>query len=531
MSTAAIPQSNEVTSREVMLIDLSSLFWRAWHATKDQEVSEAASITLSMVRRCNPDGARLVAVCCDSGRSFRKDLLPTYKAQRPEKDALAIGEIERVKDRLRADGYLLWEATGFEADDVIATAAVTAWGIGHNVLIASADKDLLQLVGGGVRVLRTHGAQWDEWGEAKVLEKFGVRPAQFGDWLALVGDPGDGIKGAPGVGPKRATDLLKTSESLSWIWAYLQEKPLTVGTPGIVKLLTENKDQIILARKLIELRKDVPIRFEDIYQERKPVTTADEDGNDVRDADFSDDAISPPHNGAPPPAVDAGKQHAAQAEKQATLPLRDAQANPTAPPPAAESPTSTPPVAPAKKPEPTHVQTTALAPIDHFDEVSLQPNAMTGAWWLANRLYESRMYQRFQTKESMLAVILRGREIGLGALTSLDCWHVIQGRPSPHAWLIVARAKADKDCEYFQCVETTATSATWETKHRRNPKETRLTYTIQQAQAAGLTSNDNWKRRPEEMIRKTAAVQLARLEYPASALGLYAVDELGGVDE
>ena len=127
-----------------------------------------------------------------------------------------------------------------------------------------------------------------------------------------------------------------------------------------------------------------------------------------------------------------------------------------------------------------------------------------------------------------MAVIIRGREMGLGALIALDSMHVIEGRPSPSAHLIIARAKAHPDCEYLQCLETTPTRSVWETKNRRNPKPTKLEYTIEQAAQAGLTSRGgNWKARPAEMLRKSCGVQLARLEYPDAALGLVCPEEMG----
>ena len=136
-----------------------------------------------------------------------------------------------------------------------------------------------------------------------------------------------------------------------------------------------------------------------------------------------------------------------------------------------------------------------------------------------------------------MAVIIRGRELGLGALTSLDSFHLIEGRPSPHAYLMIARAKADPDCEYLYCEETKEETATWVTKNKRNPKETRLTYTLAQAKASGLVKTgqsgrpNQWMIRPAEMVRKTCGVQLARMEYPAAVMGLYAWEEMGGDEQ
>jgi hypothetical protein len=111
-----------------------------------------------------------------------------------------------------------------------------------------------------------------------------------------------------------------------------------------------------------------------------------------------------------------------------------------------------------------------------------------------------------------------------------------------HAHLIVARAKKHPDCEYFTMVESTDTSCTYETKNRTSAQPSRLTYTIEQAKQAGLCpeeirtrsvakpgekdSRGNWEKRPAEMLRKTCAVQLVRVEFPDAAMGIYCEEEL-----
>src|SRR4029079_12194331 len=118
--------------------------------------------TIDGVTRCaKRDPNALVAICLDSRRSWRKEFSSTYKAQRERLANDFYATLDQVKDRLRADGYLLWEAEGFEADDVIATATDEAVRRGHEVAICSADKDLMQLLRPGVKQLRTH--DWSLW--------------------------------------------------------------------------------------------------------------------------------------------------------------------------------------------------------------------------------------------------------------------------------------------------------------------------------------------------------------------------------
>jgi len=160
-------------------------------------------------------------------------------------------------------------------------------------------------------------------------------------------------------------------------------------------------------------------------------------------------------------------------------------------------------------------------------EDTLQPVSLEATWKLASTLHNSRLYQRFTNAQSIFAVILRGREMGLTALTALDMFHVVEGKPSPHAHLLISRARQHPDCEYFRYIGGDHTYAEYETKSRNNPEPTRLRYTIEEARRAGVVKpGSNWEKRPNEMLRKTCAVQLARIEYPEALGGLYAIEEL-----
>ncbi|HVQ52902.1 MAG TPA: 5'-3' exonuclease H3TH domain-containing protein [Mycobacterium sp.] len=520
MTVAAAQQS----APEVLLIDLSSLFWNAWHATAATATSEAGKIAVDAVRRCVGDNdGKLVAICCDSGKSFRKDLLPAYKAQRPEKDQSAYNELGQLKKRLADDGYLLWGVDGFEADDVIATAATLASKAGHPVRIASADKDLLQLLAlPNTTALRTHN--WSTVTAKEVVAKFGIEPDGLRDWLALVGDASDNIKGCPGVGPKTATKLLLENYDIDGLYRRIDAIPggatmtpeaRAVSTPAILQALKDNRESVLLARKLVELRTDAPIEFDEIYERREPkTTTTAEDfmSQGPIDADFSDDRISTP----PTPTPEAPKAEPTKAD-----------AAPPAPTPA-----------PLQPSEPV----TALTVQGPF-EMQLEPMSLPQAFMLGKALYDSRLYTRFPNAQAITAVMIRGREMGVPALTALDCFHVIEGKPAPHAHFIAARAEAHTDCEYFMFVGGDATYAEYETKRRSQPKPIRHRYTIDDAVAAGLCLKEaavrmapmdqkdhrgNWDKRRAEMLRKTAAVQLARIAYPGAAMGLYSVEELGG---
>lgn len=468
-------------STTLLLIDLSHLFWSAWFASVNDEVSTARNNTVNRVRGIVGRYPK-VAICCDSAKSWRKDMAPTYKQNRPAKDPTAIEELRQVEELLRKDGNVLWKCETFEADDVIATATKHAVARDWDVVIFSADKDLCQLVGPKVRILSTRTGE--TMGADEVKAKHCVNPSQMLDYLALVGDTSDAIEGVKGVGPKTAAAMLEKFGSINGIYTALDDTPELFTKPALKAALLESNKIIEIAQKLIALRDDVPIRFEEIDEERKPEPlTKDEP---VADLDHLDSIIEAEF-GDLPDLVNKAK--------------------------------------------PVESESKEIARIQ--PENGLQPKSGQGALAMAQTLFNSRLYMRFGNPEAMFAVIVRGREMGLGALTSLDSFHVIDSKPVPSAHLIIARTMAHPDCEYIYCTETTDKQSTWVAKHRRNPTSTTLTYTIEQAAAVGFCDPPKagkqpgqWLTRPAEMLRKTAGVQIARLVLPEAALGLYCTEEL-----
>jgi hypothetical protein len=124
-------------------------------------------------------------------------------------------------------------------------------------------------------------------------------------------------------------------------------------------------------------------------------------------------------------------------------------------------------------------------------------------------------------------VIMTGQELGLGPMLSARTINVIKGKSSLSADLMGALVQRSSVCEYFMPVETTATQAVYETKRRGCPRPVRLSWTIRQAQAAGLVNQPNWKAYPEAMLRARCEAALARMVYPDIVAGIYDPDELG----
>jgi 5'-3' exonuclease len=517
--------------------------------------------------RALASGQPHVAVCCEGGRSFRKDLSPDYKANRPEHDAALQHQIALAIETLKGDGFPVWSAKGYEADDIIATA--TANVIDHlkvagatsidTVTIASADKDLLQLIGPRVTVHSlTSGNVVDE---DAVQLKLGVSPSQVIDYLSLVGDTSDNVKGANGIGPKKAADLLKKYGNLEDLYTELTAHG-TAFTPAIATALREFQPRMALVRELITLKADAPIPFEEIFKERVPIDVAvfgDEPANDDagRASDIEDSmptllevqqeaesfhALM--HRASAPEPNGMGVKVAPSQPLQSVLdPV-----GPTAP----AFPPFTPP-GPFQTPAPARQDATATgstsgapaspqpatqalavrepegqAPVEW--ERQLEPRSMTGAKQLAADLFASRLFSAYGNPPAVLSTILAGRELGLQAMASLRAFHIIDGKPALAADLIRALVLKSGAVEYFRCTERTAERATFVIKRKGEP-EVPLTYTIDEGKAAWAKDEKAWKasgwgRNPADMLVARASAKLARLVCPDVTHGLYAPEEL-----
>ena len=196
-----------------------------------------------------------VAVLWDGGLDEgRLESLPDYKGQRPEMpDDLEV-QLDEIDAYLEAAGVLSVCHEGVEADDLIATVAAQASRLAWSVVIATSDKDFMQLVSDRVQLLNPADKDLRLWGEDRVLEKTGVRPAQMVDWLSLVGDSVDNIRGVPGVGPKTAAKLLGEFGTIDRLYEGLDH----VGPQRLKPVLEAAKDVVLRNRSLVTLKVNVP---------------------------------------------------------------------------------------------------------------------------------------------------------------------------------------------------------------------------------------------------------------------------------
>ena len=252
------------------LIDGSSQMYRAFHApirTAEGTLlrnaagipTNAVYIFVTMLRKLLKDHApALIAASFDlPGRTFRDDLAVDYKANRaPMPDDLA-GQIPLVHRACEALGVPIVTYERYEADDVIGTLAKHASAEGYAVVIVTGDKDFFQLVGDDIRVFnpRDEGTWYDAEG---VKEKFGVRPDQVVDVLALMGDSIDNVKGVPGIGEKGARELITTWNTLDALLEHASEVP---GKKYREALLA-HRAEAHSSRELLVIHTDVPVALD-----------------------------------------------------------------------------------------------------------------------------------------------------------------------------------------------------------------------------------------------------------------------------
>jgi 5'-3' exonuclease len=443
------------------------------------------------------------AICCDAGRSFRHDVSVEYKANRkPEERAPLYHQIDLALDRLRGDGFPIWFAKGFEADDIIASAARRAVEAEHDVLIVSADKDLLQLIAdreaGGGAVTAKSLKTGDIIDEAAVEARFGVRPEQMCDYLTIVGDAADNVKGVVGIGDKGAALLLQKCGSLDNIYEHLDdlaaEKTLK---PSQVLSLRAFESRLQEVRTLITLRTDAPVPFDEILEPRVPLDVPDMTDDTAHTAETVCDDID-------------------EAMPTVTAPAPDAPGAPSPPPP---------PPPPATKPVVNGTLTVLDGPPPDW-KVALEPTSMAEAITLAKHAFDSKQFSAYGTPQAVLMALLAGRELGLTAMASLRALHIIEGKPTMSADLMRALVIKSGAVKFFRCTERTDTYSTWQTQRGDDPPVT-ITYTIEDAQAAGVVKPGSaWTKYPADMLTARASSKLARLVYPDVLHGIYTPEEL-----
>jgi DNA polymerase-1 len=267
--SSADPAVPATTTRPLVLVDGSSYLYRAFHAmpaltnSRGEPTGAVYGVT-NMLRRLLKDyqPERMAVVFDAPGKTFRDDLFPEYKANRPPMPDPLVAQIEPLHRVIEAMGLPLLVVPGVEADDVIGTLAREAAAAGTTTVISTGDKDMAQLVDGHVQLVDT--MQERTYDRDAVIAKFGVPPERIIDYLALVGDTSDNIPGVPGVGPKTAARWLNEYGSLDALVARAGEVPGKAGEALRASLAPLEK-----ARALATIRCDLslPKRLADLQRQ------------------------------------------------------------------------------------------------------------------------------------------------------------------------------------------------------------------------------------------------------------------------
>ncbi len=245
----------------LLLVDGTGVAYRAFYAIRELSTADGrpTNAVFGFIKMIHQLGEVWKpthwAVVFDGGLPReRMSRLPTYKAQRPPMPDDLRGQFEPIEDFLRRSEVPAIRLDGEEADDVMATLAARGRERGMEVVMASSDKDLYQLIGEGVTMVSPSKTGM-RMGPAEVAEKTGVPPARVVDWLALTGDSVDNIPGVPGVGEKTAAKLLAQFGSLAELWEKLGE----VNPPRIREALQAHREDVARNVELVRLRRDVPL--------------------------------------------------------------------------------------------------------------------------------------------------------------------------------------------------------------------------------------------------------------------------------
>ncbi len=246
--------------RHVFLIDGSGYIFRAFHALPPMTrpdgtpVNAVYGFTTMLMRLVEDTDADRIAVVFDVARTtFRNDIYADYKANRPDPPPELVPQFALIREAVRALNLQVAELPGYEADDIIATYARQAAGLGAEVTIISSDKDLMQLV--DERISLFDPVKQRKIGEAEVIERFGVPPGKVVDVQALAGDSSDNVPGVPGIGVKTAAQLVGEYGDLDTILARAGE----IRQPKRRSNLIEFADQARVSRDLVLLRDDAPV--------------------------------------------------------------------------------------------------------------------------------------------------------------------------------------------------------------------------------------------------------------------------------
>jgi len=257
--------------KTLVLLDTHALIHRAYHAlpkftSKNTGEPTGAlyglsAMLLRVIRELKPD--YIVAAFDRAEPTFRHESYEAYKAKRPEAEEDLIKQLIRARDIVEAFGIPIFDAAGFEADDILGTIVEQTKKLKDTkTIIVSGDMDVLQLVEGDKVVVFTLRKGIEDtiiYDEKKVEERYGFGPKAIPDFKGLKGDPSDNIVGVKGIGEKTATDIIKNFGTLENLYKNLEKSGLKERTAILLK---EHKKDAFFSKTLATIRRDAPVKFE-----------------------------------------------------------------------------------------------------------------------------------------------------------------------------------------------------------------------------------------------------------------------------
>ena len=516
----------------IALVDISYLFKRRYHTIGNETPMAAAKAVLDDLDKL-AQGVECLIVCRDAPPyTHRTAIFEHYKANRPRPEPEEIAQKKWLWNALKHTPYRCAWSEGYEADDIIATLASKYGEWCKSVRIVGSDKDACQCITENVhQFVPPNGDQpWEERDPRGVMAKFGVFPAAMPLYQALVGDKSDNVPGVKSVGPVKAALIVNKCQTLEGLQTWLNNggKSTKEG-----RLVADDWDNLVMSLRLVTMETNVELDYDGLLVPGIPepgqakVNNMDinpqQDG--VSDADFEEAVKN--FEAEAQPAVKDAKSGETEDHYEEERKKNGEHTEARVAPRSEVVPRLRPPVSTALA-APTWTQS-------KYGMVSadLQPLDLDSAYTLSKWFHEGGMYiKKFKSPAAIFTIMAKAKELGLKMTVALDGFHVIEGKPSASADLIRALVERDPNFEYMMPVEMSATKATWIGKHKKHPKPVEYAYTIDEARAAGLAAagfggKSNWEKRPQDMLTKTAGSKLARLLWPASALGLYCPEEFG----
>lgn len=264
------------TAPKILLLDANALVHRSYHALPPlstpagEQVNAVYGFAAALLKAIKDEKPEYAVACFDAGKeTFRNEIYDGYKAHRKESDQALTLQFPRVRQIVEVLNMPLFAQKGVEADDLIGSLSVIAAKQGLQAVIVTGDNDALQLVNDSTCVYSLRRGVTDTltYNRKAVYERLGIFPEQVIDYKALAGDSSDNIPGAPGIGPKTATDLLQKYETLDGIYQHLDDLKERTAT-----ILREHKEQVMMSQRLATIRRDLKI---DLDLEAADVTNFD----------------------------------------------------------------------------------------------------------------------------------------------------------------------------------------------------------------------------------------------------------------